>query len=245
MSPLLPAERTAPKADVSKEKILLYGAPKIGKSTFCAGADHAIFLATEQGLDHLNVYKVDVPDWMTLINALAEIAAGKHDYHTLVIDTIDNAWRFAEDYIRTKYGVDYEGDLQYGKGWALIRNEFTRVITKASMLPYGLMMTSHSAQIDVDTRTGKVKRMVPTIPERARKLIVGMADMILYCDQVTVTENNVPVEQRVIRTKPSFFWEAGDRTGLLPETIPLNYAAFLMAYQQAVTTKDKKGESND
>ena len=243
MTPLLPAERTAPKADVSKEKILLYGAPKIGKSTFCANADHAVFLATEQGLDHLDVYKVDVPDWATLTNVLAEIAAGVHEFKTIVIDTVDNAWRFAEDYIRAKYGIDYEGDLGYGKGWALIRNEFTRVITKASMLPYGLMMTSHSTQISIDTRTGPIKRMVPTIPERARKLIMGMADMILYCDQVTVTEKGVPVEQRVIRTKPSFFWEAGDRTGLLPETIPLNYAAFLTAYQQAVTAKDKKGES--
>lgn len=241
---LLPVERTAPKADVSKEKILLYGAPKIGKSTFCAGADKAIFLATEQGLGHLDVFKVDIPDWVTLTAVLGEIAAGKHDYHTIVIDTIDNAWRFAEDYIRAKYGVDHESDLGYGKGWALISSEFTRVITKTSMLPYGLIMTSHSTQVDVDTRTGKVKRTVPTIPERGRKTILGMADMILFCDQTTVTENNIPVERRIIRTKPSFFWEAGDRTGCLPETIPLNYAAFLQAYQQAVTAKtDKKGET--
>lgn len=237
---LLPQERSRPIADITQEIIMVYGVPKVGKSTFCAQADHAIFLATEAGLNHLDVFKVDVPDWKTLCDALGEIAKGGHPFRTVVIDTIDNAWRFCEEYIRAKHGVDYEGDLEWGKGFALIRNEFTRVITKASMLPYGLMMTSHAHQIDVETRTGKIKKYIPTIPERARKLIMGMADMILYMDiQAIPNGANTPVEQRVIRTKPSLYWEAGDRTKGLPDTLPLDYPTFLAAYNEAVMPKSE------
>lgn len=237
--PMLPTERSAPKADIASEKILIYGSPKIGKSTFCSQADGAVFLATEPGLGHLDVYQVPVPGWPTLCSALGELAAGGHPYRTIVIDTVDNAWRFAEEFIRGKFGVDYEGDMEWGKGFAMIRNEFTRVLTKIAMMPYGLILTSHATQIDVETRTGKIKRAVPTIPERARKLIMGMADMILYADQVTEKEGGQLVERRIIRTKPSQFWEAGDRTGRLPETLPLDYPAFLAAYTAAVR-KEKK-----
>jgi hypothetical protein len=33
----------------------------------------------------------------------------------------------------------------------------------------------------------------------------------------------------VLRTKPAKHYEAGDRTGRLPETLPLDYAAFTAA----------------
>jgi len=35
---------------------------------------------------------------------------------------------------------------------------------------------------------------------------------------------------RVIRTKPNAVYEAGDRTGRLPATLPLNYETFVKAY---------------
>jgi hypothetical protein len=38
----------------------------------------------------------------------------------------------------------------------------------------------------------------------------------------------------VIRTKPSLYYEAGDRTGRLPETIDLDFRKFLDAFNTAV-----------
>ena len=36
-----------------------------------------------------------------------------------------------------------------------------------------------------------------------------------------------------MRTKPTTLFEAGDRTGRLPETIPLDYEAFVHAFNDA------------
>ena len=40
--------------------------------------------------------------------------------------------------------------------------------------------------------------------------------------------------RRVIRTKPSLYYEAGDRTGRMPETIDLDFRKFLDAFNAAV-----------
>ncbi len=56
--------------------------------------------------------------------------------------------------------------------------------------------------------------------------------MILYCDVIAVEDPATKVKstQRIIRTKPSQYFEAGDRTGRLPETLPLNFEEFLKAF---------------
>jgi hypothetical protein len=41
----------------------------------------------------------------------------------------------------------------------------------------------------------------------------------------------------VIRTKPSLFYEAGDRTGRLPETLDLDFGSFLEAFNAPTAAK--------
>jgi hypothetical protein len=58
-----------------------------------------------------------------------------------------------------------------------------------------------------------------------------MVDMILFCDlETTAGEDGKPVQRRVIRTKPHVSYEAGDRTGQLPEVLDLDFAKFLQAF---------------
>lgn len=53
---LLPTEKKQPKQKLEDYSILLYGQPKIGKSTFCSQMDMPLFLATEPGLEALSVW---------------------------------------------------------------------------------------------------------------------------------------------------------------------------------------------
>lgn len=223
---LLPTEKTQPKQNLEDYSILLYGHPKIGKSTFCSQMDQPLFLATEPGLKALSVYEVQIPDWPTFLNACAEIAKGEHSFKTIVIDTIDNLWTACAEYVRDKMGIQHESDLGYGKGWTLVRNEFSRAIRKLSFLPYGLVMTSHAELSQVKTRTAEITKAVPTVPKTGRGFIIGLVDIILYAESVETNEGEV----RVIRTKPSEKWEAGDRTKRLPEVLPLDYSTFSDAF---------------
>lgn len=135
------------------------------------------------------------------------------------------------EHVCQKFKIEHESDLGYGKGYALINNEFYRVLNKLSLLPYGLILISHSQEKELETRTGKLTRIVPTLPEKARKIVLGMVDMILFCDlEVTQGADGKPAHRRVIRTKPNVNYEAGDRTGRLPEIIDLDFAKFLQAF---------------
>lgn len=235
---LLPTAKTPSKPNLADLTVLTYGPTKIGKSTWCSHADSALFLSTEPGLNSLEVFQVPTRSWDELLAACGEIAEGNHEFKTVVIDTIDNAFRMCAEYICRKFKVEHEADLSYGKGYALTQGEFQRVLNKLAFMPYGLFLISHSQNIEVETRTGKYTKVVPTLPEKARKIVLGLVDMILYCDIETTTgPDNKVVARRVMRTNPSLYYEAGDRTGRLPEVIDLDYARFIEAFNAGSDTK--------
>ncbi len=228
----LPTTKTPAKTNMSDLTALLYGQTKIGKTTMCSHAEKALFLATEPGLKSIDAYQVPIKCWEDLLNACADLAKGDHTFKTIIVDTIDNAFRFCTDHMLQKFKVEHESDLAYGKGYALIYNEFQRVLTKLAFLPCGLFLVSHAREVEVETRTGKYTRMVPTLPDKACKIVLGMADLVLYCDlDVQAKGNGAPEIRRVIRTKPSLYYEAGDRTGRLPETLDLSYSSLLAAFE--------------
>jgi len=221
----LPKKKTPQKTSIEELTTLIYGPPKIGKSTLASQFTKPVFLATEAGLNHLEVYQVPVPDWKTFLDACAEIAKGGHDFKTVVIDTVDNAHKLCQEYIRAKHGIQHESDLDWGKGWNFVKEEFQRVLTKLSLLPYGLVLVSHSDLIEIKTRTAVITKAIPTLQKSAREIVLGMSDIILYCESI-VTDDG---EKRVMRTKPSENWEAGDRTGKLPPIMALDYTLFAKA----------------
>ncbi len=240
---MLPKQKSPPVLGLEQQTILLYAHAKFGKSTIAAGSPDAIFFATEAGLNHLDVFQVPIQSWDDLLNASKEIVAGEHPFKTVVIDTVDNAYRLCSEYICKEHGIKHESDLGYGKGWSLVNGEFQRVLTKLSLLPYGLFLISHAVEREIESRTGNYTRIVPTLPDKARKIILGMSDFILYGDmEEFLNRDGKPLSRRVLRTKPTKHYEAGDRTGKLPETIDASYDAFWSVYQKNIIEPSQKNK---
>jgi hypothetical protein len=212
----------------------MYGRPKLGKTRWAAGFENGIFLATERGQGSVDAYVVPIDRWEMLLSACAELAAGQHQFGPIIVDTVDLMYVLCQDYIRRKHSVAYEGDLSYGKGFTLVNDEFQRVLLKMSHLGYGLVMIGHCEYETVETRTGSYQRAVPQLKDKARRFICGLADLILFCDLEAGSGEGQPAFRRVIRTKPAPAWEGGDRTGLLPEVIDLDFQAFLAAFEAAL-----------
>jgi hypothetical protein len=231
MTIVLPTETSKPVTELGKQSILLYANPKLGKSTFASKAPGALFFECEPGLNHLEVFKVPTYSWEAFLEACKLVAKGDHNFKTIVIDTVDNAFKMCSDYVCAKHGIEYEGDMGHGKGWALVKNEWHRVLTRLASLPYGLILISHAIDKTIETRTGEYTKTTPSLPDRARNVVLGLVDIILFGDSVAKKDaaGNVTIE-RVLRTKPHPTYEAGDRTGRLPELLPLDYAAFSAAF---------------
>jgi hypothetical protein len=219
----LPTEKRKPIKDVSQETILIYGIPKIGKSTFAAHMPDALFLSTEEGLNHLEVFEYPIQNWAGFLAALSELEADPTKYKTIVIDTADNLYMFCRDFVYKGLGIKHETDAGYGKGWDMVAGEFRRQVTRLSKLPVGKVFISHCEEKEIQTgiRKGEMQ-ITQTLPKRARAIITAMSDMILFME---VDDKG----SRVIRTRPTLDYEAGAR-GLLPDTLPLDWDKFVAAY---------------
>jgi hypothetical protein len=117
MTLTLPTQRTKPITDLGKQTILLYSAPKLGKSQFASNFPEAIFFECEPGLNHLEVFKVPTYTWEDFLAACKLVAQGNHPFKTIVVDTADNAFKFCSEYVCSKHNIEYEGDMGHGKGW--------------------------------------------------------------------------------------------------------------------------------
>ena len=234
----LPTQKSKPQFSMSNLSMLLYGAPKIGKSTFCSRAEDALFVATEPGLNHLETYNVRVNSWREFLEVMALIAKGNHPFKTIVIDTVDKLCDFCEQELCTQNNVVSLSDFAFGKGYALYKTEMSRVFQKIFALNMGVILTSHTQLTDVDTPQGRITRWTPTFPKRIQDVIIPMVDIIGFAQNVvSLNEKGERVEERVLQTKTSSLWEAGDRTGRLPKTIPFKYAIFERELMKSVDAK--------
>jgi hypothetical protein len=225
---LLPTIKSTVRTALQNLSVLLYGPSKVGKSTWCSQIPDALFIATEPGLGSLEVFQVPVRSWDEFLAVCAAVEAGDHPFKVIIVDTVDNLHRLASEHVRAKLGIDHEADAGYGKGFSMVNDELHRVLNKLAFLPYGLILVSHSEDREIETRTGKITKTVPSLPDKARRIVLALVDMILF-----VEIEDAPSPRRVIRTKPHARYEAGDRTGLLPDTLPLDFPAFQAALERA------------
>lgn len=237
MALILPTEKSPQISELAKQVILLYGRAKIGKSTLCSKFDNPLFIATESGLNQLEVFKVSVNTWEKFLEACSEIAKGQHKFKTIVIDTVDNLVTFCSDYICRTHDINHPADLPHGKGWNFVTVELQRALAKLSMLPYGLILVSHCDTEEIETKTKKYNRFTISISGKNRGIFLNMADLILFIDSEMDKDGN---ERRLIRCRPSLYWEAGNRFGKLPDTINLDYNELAKYFEPAKEASNGK-----
>lgn len=227
----LPTETQAPVFDIDHISMVIYGQPKIGKSTFCSRFENALFMATEPGLNYLKTKNVRVNDWSEACELVDVLGKNKHPYKTLIVDTVDQLWAFCTEYVRKSRKVESLVDLSYGKGKDLATTAFSDIIAKIVRLNMGMVFVSHAQMADVETVNGKLSKFVPTIPEKPREIILPLVDVIGFATtEVTYTPDGERVEKRYLRVAPSSIWEAGDRSGRLKDPMPLNFHIFKRQY---------------
>lgn len=241
---LLPEAKTAPSIDPLRKKLIVWGPPKVGKSTLVAGLDeNVLFLATEPGLDAMEVFKVDIATWEGFRRVCAEIAAtveaGTFTHPLIAIDTVDAlALLCAEDVLTGlaggKTGFLHASDFDYGKGWSAIETEFKLRIAKLCNLGVGVVFISHLKEGTVKKPNGlEVTKLGPDVGQKGiRKWLLGFVDYIFMADLLD-GENGT---QHVIRTQPSELYEAGGRVPVgkepLPPLIPLTAPDLLAALEK-------------
>lgn len=225
-----------PKERFEDYLTLIYGREKIGKSTFCANLDSPYFIDTEHGLNRLATYKTEIDSWETFKELYKEFKSkkGTLPFRTLVMDTVDNLFQMCRVYMLDKMSIVHESDLDYGKGHDAVQREFNVAMTAYRQLGMGVVYTSHVTREELTTRVGKYTHFSPSMQKGCSKFILPSVDFVLFADSRDDENGN---ETRILHTKPSKYWVAGDKTGLLPEEIPLDAKNFMEEFKKAVGGK--------
>jgi len=99
--------------DLSGYITLIYGPPKIGKSTFGARMPKPLLLAFERGYNAIpGVIAQDITSWGEMKQVMRELKKPEvqENFKSIVVDTIDIAADFAQKYVCNQLGIENIGD---------------------------------------------------------------------------------------------------------------------------------------
>lgn len=212
-------EKSNRKREIWDNNLLLYGPIGVGKTTLFAH-DWAYFANTEGGLGGLEVYKTDIMDWATFSFFCAEWVKGEHQFKALVIDTIERLFKMCQDYVMQKHDIEHPSDMDWGKGWAMLSDEFMRPIGKLAVYNRGLIMISHENNKEIKERVKTYNRVLPNLagsgPNSAYSLVTNMCDCIIH---MGFCEKDPSI--RELRLAPTENCVAKKRHKELPDVIEL------------------------
>lgn len=214
---------------------LLHGPPKIGKSTFCsmlrARKKAPFFFRFEEGTKGLTTYGCNPVGWEAYKHYLRNMwkmrKKMKNDFpfNYFIMDTVDLMFKQCHAYISKKNKITHASDMEWGKGWEFLVDEFARVSAFIQKFNVGVIYLSHSKETEIKTRTMTINKWQPTLTGTGRRVVLPAVDIIGFCSY-DVLEDLSDAEKfkarRVIRFDPTEEWEAGDRSGFLPAKTHLN-----------------------
>ena len=104
--------------DLKGKYMLIYGASKIGKTSFAVQAPRTLTCAFELGLNALSGQRyVPLPTWSDFKKVVSQLRKpqAKEMYDTIVIDTATWAYGLCEKYICQREGTEDLRSIPWGK----------------------------------------------------------------------------------------------------------------------------------
>ena len=151
--------------------LLLYGAPKVGKTTALSQLDDCLIIDTEGGANMIEGYVETANNREELIKILQEAQDG-HEYKYVAIDTIDRIATWAEQAVCEEESVSAVQDLAFGKGFGMVREKVLNTVQFLKEIFPHVIIIGHRkwARAIVDSKaivepesldlTGKLKNML-------------------------------------------------------------------------------------
>lgn len=141
----LPALTQDPK------NLIIYGLPKVGKTTLLSQLDNCLIVDFEDGTDYVDALKVKVTNSKELTELCKAIKAAGNPYKFIALDTVTSLEEFAKPialkmYKATPAGSAYEGDIltaPMGIGYAYVKDAVLKIINMVSSVTDNLILVGH------------------------------------------------------------------------------------------------------
>jgi hypothetical protein len=223
--------------------MVVYGEPKLGKTTFGSETPAPIFVTTEDGANGLDIEQFPKADeWGALLANIRQVAEGDHKYKTLVVDTLNGAADLGAQHIcKTAFNNDWgeKGFASFGKGWDTTSEEMRKLLPLLDACRDRGMMVLLLAHTGVNTVRnpidGDYSKFQPALNRKIWGRFSAWADIILRADfeyTVAITDKKahkgrvIGTTTRILKCSGSAAEDAGCRAGFeLPDVLPFSWQA--------------------
>jgi len=221
-----------------KVKMVLHAEPGVGKSTFAAKAPHPFFICTDGNYewldlpveDHVQVYSF--AESVRLIDDMIANPSKYSKYETIVIDLIEDLYKWCEFEYCQKNKLEHIGDKGYGMGYDIVANQFFVEICKLIGIDKNIIFLTHGyTKVEKDRRGVEIYKFYPSnrIRDKVWDMIEGRVRYFLRAYIKDEEDNNRVIKKRYLSLIPKGN-EFGIARGLdeskVPEDINLDWDEF-------------------
>lgn len=237
---ILKLEPTTISRDLKGKYVLVYGAPKVGKTSFAARFKKNLLCAFEMGYNAIDgIYAQPIQKWsdFKLLLRQLEQPAAKEKFDTVTLDTVSIAYDLCEQYVCAQNSVQKINEIPWGQGYTQVKTEFEASLRKITMLGYGLILIAHQ-EIRKETVDGNdVEYYSPALNKRCYEICNRLVDVIGYIAVEWDAEGN---SERYLYTRQTPRVLAGSRYKYLAPKIKFGYQELVDAIGQAIDMSAEK-----
>jgi hypothetical protein len=223
-------------------RVFLYATHGIGKSTWAAGAPDPIFICTEDGLGSIDTSSFPIATKSAdVMAAIATLYNEKHDYKTVVLDSVD----WLENIIAKEIEDTHDAkELAYGKFAVMLADKWRKVLEGLDALRnernMAVILIGHCEIKRFDSpEVEPYDRYQPKLQSRASALVQEWADAVMFANFRTIVKKDdvgfnksvsrgITTGERLLYTQETPAYYAKNRYEL-PPVLPLDWNAFASA----------------
>lgn len=215
-------------------KMVLYGEPGVGKSTFASKFPKPFFICTDGNFDWLDLpdeNHVQVNSWE---EAKKVFSSGFENFETVVVDLTEDLFKWCEKEYCVRNKIDHISDVGFGKGYDTTRNEFFIEICKLLNLEKNVLLLMHGITYTVKDRRGvEHTKFGPSsrLPDKVIDMIEGRVRYFLRCYVKDIDlEDGTIMKERFLSVVPKpneFGIIRGIDENKVPQDIPLDFNEFV------------------
>jgi hypothetical protein len=224
--------------------VAVYGVEGIGKSTFASRFPAPIFLSLESGTDQIDTSRIEnFKNFADIRATLIEIRDEKHEFETLVVDSLDRLEEYIFDAVMASdpgrpksiakshggYGNGYQVALDY---WHQVRTLLDEIREKRKM---HIVLIAHPDVIEVQEplTQSSFPRYEIKLDKRARPLITEYVDAVFFAGKETLARRSgdelkpVETDRRILCANWAQGYSAKNRYGITePLDLGISFSDF-------------------
>ena len=180
----------------SPKNMVIYGPPKIGKTTALSQLDNCLIIDLEEGSDMVEALKIKVTNLGELAEVGKKIMQNKKPYKYVAVDTVTKLEEWCEIegkkiYQNTPMGKNFDKDqkgvsilsLPNGAGYLYLRIAFKRWIDRLNKLADHVILVGHLKDKMLDKKGKEVSSKDLDLTGKIKQITCANADAIGYINR--------------------------------------------------------------